>query len=307
MLCFDCKATCGDGVKCASCSKDKCFSCANITERGFRNLGSERRAAWTCPKCRIASPHPSAQKKGPTLEDILNRLDILTTKLDVLPKLISDVNELKMNMQEVIKSCEFPSRKIEDFELKLVGVNDRLSSLEETSEVANCTQSVVDALQQELNEKEQWSRLNNVEIKGIPTKNNENLFDIVDALGKHLTLPIPKTQINFISRVPVYNSKDKSILLRFVNRYAKEDFIAAARLKKQSLKASDIGFASDERLYVNDHLSPGNKKLLSKTKLVAREKNYQYVWVKHAKIHVRRNDTSPVITIKCEMDLNKLK
>ncbi|CAG9132768.1 unnamed protein product [Plutella xylostella] len=231
MLCFDCNATCGDGAKCASCSKDKCFSCANITERGFRNLGSERRAAWTCLKCRIASPNPSAQKKGPTLEDILIRLDILTTKLDVLSKLISDVNELKMNMQEVIKSCEFSSRKIEDFEFKLVGVNDRLSALEDTREVANCTQSVVDALQQELNEKEQWSRLNNVEIKGIPLKNNENLFDVVDSLGKHLKLPIPKTQINFISRVPVYKSKDKSILLGFVNRYAKEDFIAAARLK----------------------------------------------------------------------------
>ncbi|CAG9094427.1 unnamed protein product [Plutella xylostella] len=305
MLCFACNATIGDGATCAGCSKDICFACANITERGFRNLGAERRAAWKCPKCRIASPSPT-QKKEPTLQDILSRLDILTSKLDVLPKLISDVNELKMNMQEVMKSCEFSSHKIDDFELKLVGVNGRLSSLEETHEAVKSTQSAMEALKQELNEKEQWSRLNNVEIKGIPLKSNENLFDIVESLGKHVNQPISKSQINFISRVPVYNSKDKSILLGFVNRYAKEDFIAAARLKNQSLKASDIGFASDERIYVNDHLSPGNKKLLSKTKLVAREKNCKYVWVKHAKIHVRRNDTAPVITIRSDGDLNRL-
>ncbi|CAG9121730.1 unnamed protein product [Plutella xylostella] len=223
MLCFACNATIGDGATCAGCSKDICFACANITERGFATL---ERSAELPGSVLSAALHRQVlpRKKKPTLQDILSRLDILTSKLDVLPKLISDVNELKMNMQEVMKSCEFSSHKIDDFELKLVGVNGRLSSLEETHEAVKSTQSAMEALKQELNEKEQWSRLNNVEIKGIPLKSNENLFDIVESLGKHVNLPISKSQINFISRVPVYNSKDKSILLGFVNRYAKRRF-----------------------------------------------------------------------------------
>ncbi|CAG9138805.1 unnamed protein product [Plutella xylostella] len=308
MICFDCNTTCGDGAACSGCNKSFCFSCANITERGFRNLGPDRRAAWRCPKCRISSPRSKTpDKREATLEDIVNRLDILTHTLDELPKLISDVKELKSNMQEVIKSCEFATNKVEDFEMKLVGLHDRVSAMEEIKEVLKVTQSSVDNLQQDTIDKEQWSRLNNVEIKGVPVRNGENLFNIMASLGEHINLPVQNSQINFVTRVPVFNSKEKSILLGFVNRYVKEDFVAAARRCK-GLIASDLGFSNcDQRIYVNDHLSPGNKKLLTKAKLTAKEKNYNYVWIKHAKIHIRKNDTSPVLIIKCINDLNKLK
>ncbi|XP_037961356.2 uncharacterized protein LOC119690422 [Plutella xylostella] len=210
-------------------------------------------------------------------------------------------------MQEVIKSCEFASSKVDDFETQLVGLHDRVSAIEEIKEVLKVTQSSVDTLQQEAIDKDQWSRLNNVEIKGVPVKNGENLFNIVASLGEHINLPIQNSQINFVTRVPIFNSNEKSILLGFVNRYVKEDFVAAARRSK-ALIASDLGFSNcDQRIYVNDHLSPGNKKLLTKAKQSAKEKNYAYIWVKHAKIHIRKNDSSPVLIIKCLSDLNKLK
>ncbi|CAG9137815.1 unnamed protein product [Plutella xylostella] len=167
-------------------------------------------------------------------------------------------------------------------------------------------QSSVDSLQLEQNDKDQWSRLNNVEIKGVPIKNNENLFKIVESLGEHIGLPVLKSQINFVTRVPAYNSKEKSILIGFLNRYTKEDFVAAGRAKKE-LKACDVGYSScDHRIFFNDHLSPGNKRILTRVKDLARVKNYRYVWVKHAKIHVRKNDGSPATIVKSIDDLNKL-
>ncbi|CAG9135566.1 unnamed protein product [Plutella xylostella] len=308
MLCLDCNVSCGDGVTCSGCKKELCFGCANITERGYRNLGAERRAGWKCPRCRISSPRVQSpiKHKEASLDEIISRLDILTKKLDVLPKLIADVNELKSNMMEVVKSCEFAGQKIDDFESKLVGLTDRVTSLEVVKEALTSTQSTMGLVQQDFNEKDQWSRLNNVEIKGVPLKNNENLFKIVETLSEHLNVPISKANINFVSRVPVFNTKEKSILLGFVNRYVKEDFVAAARARKTT-KACDIGFANcDQRIYINDHLSPNNKKLLSRTKQIARDKNYLYVWVKHAKIHIRKNDSAPVLTIRSIEDLNKL-
>ncbi|CAG9133616.1 unnamed protein product [Plutella xylostella] len=309
MLCRDCNQTSGDGATCTSCKKDLCFSCANLTERGYRNLGTERRAAWKCPKCRISSPKVQSSalhKKESSIEDVLGVLDTMAKKLDVLPQLMSDVNDMKTKMDDVVKSCEFACHKVDEFEAKLSGVCDQLASLEAAKATITALQSAVDSLQHEHNEKDQWSRLNNVEIKGVPMKNNENLFKIVESLSGHVGFPIEKSQINFVTRVPVYNSKEKSILIGFVNRYAKEDFVAAGRAKKD-LKACDIGYSNCEhRVYFNDHLSPGNKRLLSRVKEFAREKNFRYVWVKHAKIHVRKNDGSPAIVVKSVEGLNKL-
>ncbi|CAG9107106.1 unnamed protein product [Plutella xylostella] len=258
MLCADCNTTCGDGANCSNCHKDLCFSCSNLTERGYRNLGSERRATWKCPKCRISSPRipsPSLQRNDGALEEILSRLDLLTQKLDVLPKLISDVNDLKTNMQEVIKSCEFACLKVDDFATKLDDLSGRVGQLEEVKKMVEVSQVAVDSLKQESAERDQWSRMNNVEIKGVPLKSTENLFKIVESLGEHTNFSISKSHINFVSRIPSFHGKDKSIILGFVNRYIKEDFIAAARGKKNIL-ASDIGFAdSDHRIFVNDHLS----------------------------------------------------
>lgn len=88
----------------------------------------------------------------------------------------------------------------------------------------------------------------------------------------------------------------------------KEELVAAARTRKD-LSAADLGFDSTNRVFVNDHLSPLQKKLITKTKSIAKEKGYRFVWVNHAMIHVRKLDVdgSPVLVIKGEKDLNKIK
>ncbi|KAL4702319.1 hypothetical protein ACJJTC_006925 [Scirpophaga incertulas] len=155
-------------------------------------------------------------------------------------------------------------------------------------------------------EDEQRSRLNNVEVKGVPLKPGENLFSIAEALTKAVGYSFPKTQINYIVRVPIHNSKEKLIIITFINRYIKEEFLGAARAKK-ILTADDIGFRGNRQIaFVNDHLIPESKNLLTKTKAVAKEKNYSYVWVKHCKIHVRKNDTSRVVIVSTVNDLNKI-
>ncbi|KAL4714499.1 hypothetical protein ACJJTC_017562 [Scirpophaga incertulas] len=96
----------------------------------------------------------------------------------------------------------------------------------------------------------------------------------------------------------------KAILVYFINKYAKEDFVAAARQKR--LSPTDIGLPGSHRIYINDHLTSSNKQLLSKAKTLARENGFQFVWVKHAKIFVRKDSTSPFFTVAKEKDLLKI-
>lgn len=94
--------------------------------------------------------------------------------------------------------------------------------------------------------------------------------------------------------------------MSFTNRYVKEEFVAAARAYK-TLSASEIGFQdSQQRVFVNDHLTAESKNLLTKTKAIAKAKDFSYVWVKFGKIHVRKNDTSSIIIITKDSDLNKV-
>lgn len=123
----------------------------------------------------------------------------------------------------------------------------------------------LDRMRFEFATQEQRSRLNNIEIKAIPTKKGENLFAIIDAIGRKVNYSCQKSQINYISRVPIYNSNEKLIIVSFLNRYVKEDFISAARAYKE------LCTGMSKRIYVKDHLSM-DKKILSRVKIMAKEK-----------------------------------
>ncbi|XP_048488131.1 uncharacterized protein LOC125491089 [Plutella xylostella] len=207
------------------------------------------------------------------MEEVLQKLAEVTAKLDDLPKLMLEVGALKSNMDEVKQSCS----KIDEFAAKLDGIDKRIMSLELLKDEVSTIKASFESLKEDFAQKDQWSRLNNVEIKGIPIKKNENLFTVAKLLSNHVGYPIENSQINYISRIPIHNSKEKSILISFLNRYVKEEFISTARAKKITASDMDLGPA-DQRIYVNDHLSPIYKNLLTRAKSLAKEKNYKYVW-----------------------------
>lgn len=306
--CATCNEKFSDGTVCSSCRKSSCFSCSAISESGYRKLGADRRATWKCPACRSTSPSPSTLRREINLDDVVKKLDEMAIKLDQLPKLFKEVNFITTEIQDIRKSCEFSCQKIDEFETKLTSLSSQMETLGALRDEMIVMKKTVDSLQQDYIDKDQWSRLNNVEIKGVPLKNNENLFEIVDKVANFIGYPLSKSYINYISRIPIYKSKEKTILLSFVNRYVKEEFISAARGKKQ-ISTSDIGYYSDiqNKIFVNDHLSPFNKKLLTRVKSLCKESSFKYSWVRYAKIHVRKNDTSPVVIINSVNDLNKIK
>ncbi|CAH4028304.1 unnamed protein product [Pieris brassicae] len=58
--------------------------------------------------------------------------------------------------------------------------------------------------------------------------------------------------------------------------------------------------------YPPKHLTTRDNILLNKTKLLAKEMDWRYVWIKHCKIQARRSDSSPVFIIKSAKDLQKI-
>jgi len=72
------------------------------------------------------------------------------------------------------------------------------------------------------------------------------------------------------------------------------------------MTAADLGYASENPIYVNESLTPANQKLLSATRAAAKQKKYKYVWTYECTIYVRRNSDTEAIRISSALDLEKL-
>lgn len=286
-------------------------------------MGDKKQSTWRCANCKL-TPIPS--KSVPPSEsdshtkilspvtslsnqEILLEIRALAEKLAPLDALILDVKFLAESFKELKTSLSESNQQIKELSVKFKTIDERLTSLEITKSSVIDLQLRVEKIESDLNDKDQWSRMNNVEVKGVPESQTENLTDMIITIGKKISYPVDKSQINYVARIPTRDpDRTKPIIVNFNSRYVKEDFIAAARKTagKKPLTCVQVGLTGNTKVYINDHLTPKNKILLSKAKTAAKERDFQYVWVKHCKIMARKSATTPPFLIKTESDLSKI-
>nr|XP_026494844.1 uncharacterized protein LOC113399816 [Vanessa tameamea] len=186
-----------------------------------------------------------------------------------------------MKLQPLNK-VSFINSEFANINKKVEHIEKDVKSLISTKAIIGELKDITDKIQCDNNDREQWGRRSNIEIYGIPEKKGENLFNIFKDIS------------------------DKAIVVRFLARYKKDDFLSNVR--KQKLKACDLGFSNvNTPIFFNDHLTSANKILLQRAKSKAKDNHYRSIWVKNCSIMVRRNDTSPIVHISNEKDLNKIK
>lgn len=305
VLCARCNEEVIEEVVCSSCSSSLHYPCAGISENGYRKLG-DRKTTWRCMKCK-SDKHmvrkPVSTPPSPTsaidLDVVWAKMIDISAAMETVKSIADDVRIIKSDIAEIKTSTDLLFTKISSLE-------ERVTKIENLKDETKAYESRLRKLEVDLAVMDQWLRANNVEIKGVPQKSNENLYDIVNTLGKKITYNISKSQINYITRIPSREkSSPKPIIVSFINRYAKEDFIAAAKMEKNILP-TDLGLVGSQKIFVNDHLTTQRKILLSKAKSKAKENNFQFVWVKHSKIFARKSTLSPVLAINTDTDLEKI-
>lgn len=165
-------------------------------------------------------------------------------------------------------------------------------------------------LEEENLKQQQWVRLQNLEIVGIPESKEENALDIVMKITDYIGADIQPNDIEFAHRVQPRHAtsaaRGRNIVVHLKQRAAKDRVLAAAR-KHRGLTTTDVGVGRESsKIFVNEHLTKENKMLLSSCKQKAKEINYKYIWTKNCRIYVRRNDSSPPLHIASPADLVKI-
>lgn len=236
-------------------------------------------------------------------------LDIIRSEL---PSIIGDIISKKLqplieDITEVKKALEATRQECSNFHKRLDGLQTLAT---EHSKKITQLETRINDLERAQQQQQQWARLQNLEIVGVPESSEESLVEIVGTLAKYSGLILKSEDIDFVHRVQPQrpsSGRPRSIVVRLRTRLLKDKFLSSAR-KLRGASSKEIGLSnnSGNRIYVNEHLTQLNKRLLKSVKVKAKETNFSYVWTRNCRIYMRKNDKSQPLLISTEADLKKI-
>lgn len=175
-----------------------------------------------------------------------------------------------------------------------------------------------------LNNLEQYSRRECVEISGIPEVKEENTDNIVIKVGSLIGLDITKDDISVSHRLPKpsysaavregprassnASSRTPNIIVKFVRRETRDHFYKGRKLlRDKSTRDLDLARYSENKIYISENLTQANKDLFKESLKVKKDLKYKFILTFYGRTYLRKDSESPVVAILKTSDLDILK
>ncbi|KAH9378502.1 hypothetical protein HPB48_009330 [Haemaphysalis longicornis] len=190
-----------------------------------------------------------------------------------------DVNPLQNDMEELKKSLDFINKVFEAVKLQNTALVTTNKTLLES----------YDALEHDVAALEQYSRANNLEIRGLRMTQGEEHLEIVKQLGDAIGCAVETEDTGTAHRVPTHNASYKNIIVRFCSRDKHTESLYNARKSRPTTSCLGVLGESPRQatantegqdnlntdghkvqtsrvqpVYVNEHFPPENKILFEK-------------------------------------------
>lgn len=288
-------------ITCCDCEKDFHGTCVKISKADIE-YQSNTGLVWRCDPCneerrRSMSFEGDANEGKLTLSDVLKAIQELS-------------KEHKTSIKDFNKSYELLNDKLSENTVMLKDQNEKITQyIEKIDQLATENKVLkerIQVLEDKLDDTDQYSRRNCVEIQGVPVKDN-NVLQTVKDVGSALGFDIQDTMVDAchtLGKKP--NSKDPpGIIVKFVRRMDADTLLAKRRLKRD-FSTRHLNLPTDSPIYVNESLTPYRRKLLAMARDERRKHDYKYLWVRRGTIFLRKVDNGPVVVIKCLADLAKV-
>lgn len=313
---------CGDSVHvenecvtCVSCLNKFHFDCS-VREVKWRNMSTDQKNNWSCLSCKsgasasrknsassIVSEDNATPEEDVSTKTLLLRMNARLDKLDDVQKTVNGVSA----------SIQFLSTKYDELlsEIKSYKEENKKLNKEVQHLKAECAQKSeeLSALTKRFNALEQYGRGVNLEVHGVEVTDGESAEHVVQQVAQAIGVTYSASEIQAAHRLPRRDhdyTKPPVFLIQFLNKRTKQKWLQFGRRKKDLISRDVVG-EGERRVYINENLTPYYSKLFWETKKLAKERNYQYVWLLNGSIRVKKSDTSrQTLIIACEDDLNKL-
>lgn len=319
----------GRCMTCAECRKSFHLgkSCSGIAETTFQAMGPAKREAWKCKNCRSLSADGSnttggsdsgsatpsadlsvAQELGALREQLQAIKDTIGSLLPLRDK-VDELLALKPKIDEVLalkESVTVLDNSVQNLTARVTASEQLSKNLEEQVTELTATLSLqskaISQLRAELNDSEQYSRLSNLELNGLPFTPGENLRAVLSDLAQKLEVTeFDDKDVVAVHRLPARQNKTPTVLIRFASTYIRDTWWAA-RKKLRPLSEDTLS----PPLYLNENLTQANKDLYWKARSKGKEADYKFVWTRNGKIFARKEEGSPRIRLESIADLEQL-
>jgi archaellum component FlaC len=270
-------------ISCAECGLVFHPTCTRIeTVENFKKFSVQRKASWKCDGC-----------STPTRSDVdCSALASMLQKMD--KKLCAEIGKVNSNLAGVKTELEGVNSTVAQMQSTLsMLVQENEKRKEEYIELAKTNEDLkheVGDLRVRVRDLEQYSRRNNVEIVGVPYSADEDVYDLLEQIATLINIRYQRREISTAHRLRVSKERpNPSIIVSFVCRDYKHLWISAAREHRKSLICSSLDNTWPANpIYVNDHLTPNNRAVLSRAKRLVRERKLFRVWTRDCRVYVRK-------------------
>lgn len=219
-------------------------------------------------------------------------------KLEIVAEVQSSVREVIASLQE---KADTTAQELSLLKQKHEGSVRELSKRIQELEITQASQ--VQETSYKFDDIHRQLRRDEAVILRVPFKENEDLrkhfFSILDAL-KLARERFSNVMMRRISRVNPQASSRKAvsppIVVVFENKFKRSEFMQAY-FRKMSLSLKDLGFPSDDRVYINENLSAQNHAAFQIAMGWKREKKVHSVKVSDGMVFVNTSKDSKAIRI----------
>lgn len=312
--CFACHEKLTDDEVYLSCTEcDLTYhigACSGVSRANYKKKSEIAKKAWKCNTCKTAlanSGQGAAKQKEAGLDlakeiaDMHSKLTVvleMKSRLDNIDAIMATVTCIETSVKAMSDKYDDVLKRMENQSADICDLKKRMEKLE-----AKVDEQEIKKLRKEMNNLEQYSRQQNMEILGLPQHADEKLLERINILADELEVArLSEADVEAVHRLPLRGETDTSdriapVLVRFSSRVTRDKWLS----KKSELKNRE------SKIYLNENLTAQNKDLLWKMKSKAKEKEYEFAWVKNGKLFVRRTPRSRIIRIASIDDLEKIR
>lgn len=256
------------------------FDCTTISQSTYTTRSKKDKATWRCHRCRYHNNNERDKDGGDSSCENRNA----DGNNDLLKEILYKMNEMQKEMQ---KENEQMRSKLD----MLIQQNKEKDA-------------IIAKLHTRINELEQYSRRDSIEIYGAKEYKDENVEEVVYKIFEKLSVKIEKNDIQVTHRLTGSVNKNKNIrpIIVKLQRKKAEEILMIKKL----LVNDDIYKNGDkDKVYINESMTSYYKQLLWAAKNKAKEAGYRYVWFRRGKLLVRRQQGDKAKRIYTEEDINK--
>ncbi|XP_013178739.1 PREDICTED: uncharacterized protein LOC106125875 [Papilio xuthus] len=264
-----------------------------------------------CSPIRHRSPSEGVtrrKKNQPDVDSASSDCTDITKEIKLLRQALSGLNS---NLTEAIQSIQECSKRLDDVTTKIELTEKRLSDLENRQTKENIElKSQVAMLMDKVNTQEQLLLKNEIEIAGVPESRNESLRHIVKLVGNKIGVDVTDEDLDLTMRAGPRNSTkpniSRSIVVRFLRKQKKDDFLSAAKIRKNITSKDITPDVSEHKIYINERLTKQNRYLFRETRFRTKQSNFKYCWAKNGLIYVREKEGKAATLIRTIADLDNM-